>query len=440
MKALDKKPENNLRAFLAKAVAGTFGLQIANAGFGYLNVLLLARFLGAAGYGTYAYAIAWVNLLTIPALLGLKGLIIREVSVYHSKEQWGLAKGLLIWANKIVFIAALTLALLFVSAIWQLAPPSDPQVLTVLWAAIIAIPLSALTRLRQPMMQALNRIVLGQLPELLIRPLLLSLLFGGSYLAFEQHFAPSWAMGMYVTASGVAFLIGSRLLQKSLPPIYQKVPAEYQPRTWLKSALPMLLVGGMYIINNKTDVVMLGMMQDQAEVGIYTVATQGAGLLTFVLIAFNTSLAPTFASLYSQGNLRKLQKIVTKSARMILLAALPLGLGLIIFSTFFLSLFGPEFIQGKDTLSILMIGQLFNAATGSVALLLTMTKHERDVAIGVTTSALLNIILNVVLIPKNGAEGAALATTVSRSLWNIVLVFLAYKRLRIHTTALGKII
>lgn len=440
MKALGKKQDKNLRTFLAKAVAGTFGLQIANAGCGYLSTLLLARFLGAAGYGAYAYAIAWVNLLTIPALLGLQGLITREVSVYQSKEQWGLAKGLLIWANKIVFLTSLTLALLFALAVWRVTPDSKPQMLTVLWIAIIALPLGALTRLRQPTMQALNRIVLGQLPELLIRPLLLIILLGGSYLVFGSEFTPSWAIGLYVVANGVAFLIGSRLLQRSLPPIYKKVAAEYKPRIWIKSALPMLLVGGMYIINNKTDVVMLGVMKEQSEVGIYTIATQGAGLISFVLIAFNTSLAPTFASLYSQGNLSKLQKIVTKSARMVLLAALPIGLGLIIFGAYFLSLFGSEFVQGKGVLVILIIGQLANAATGSVALLLTMTKHERDVAIGVTTSALLNILLNAILIPSSGAEGAALATTISRILWNLVLVFLVYKRLRIHSTALGKLI
>ena len=436
MKSLGEQ-KHNLRHFLAKAVAGTFGLQVANAGFAYVSTLLLARFLGAAGYGSYAYALAWLGLLSIPALLGLPGLITREISVYQAKSQWGLAKGLLIWANKVVFLTSLAIALLFVSATWSFTS-SDPQALSVLAIAAIALPLMTLTQLRQPTMQALNRIVLGQLPELFIRPLLFIGLLGGTYLAFGKNFTAPWAMGLYVAANGVAFLFGTWFLTKSLPAVYQAVSAEYAPKIWLQSALPMLLIGGMYVINNRTDTVMLGVMRDQAEVGIYSIASQGSNLLSFVLIAFNTSLAPTFASLYAQGNFNRLQRIVTKSSRMILLATLPMSLGLIVFGNYFLSLFGAEFVQGKSALIILIVGQFFNAATGSVALLLTMTHYERDVAYGVTASAVLNVILNAVLIPSSGLEGAAIATTASRIAWNVLLVFLVYKRLGIHSTALGK--
>ncbi len=435
MKSLGK--ETSLRSFLAKAVAGTFGLQVANAGFAYISTLLLARFLGAAGYGSYAYALAWLGLLSIPALLGLPGLITREVSVYQAKSHWGLAKGLLIWANKVVFLMSLAIALLFAVAIWRFAN-SDPQTISVLVIAAIALPLGTLTQLRQPTMQALNRIVLGQLPELLIRPLLLISLLSGSYLALGKNLTAPWAMGLYVMANGVAFLVGTWFLQRSLPAIYKEVSAEYEPGVWLRSALPMLLIGGMYVVNNRTDTIMLGIMRDQAEVGIYSIASQGSSLLSFVLIAFNTSLAPTFASLYSEGNISRLQKIVTKSSQMILLATLPMCLGLVVFGTYFLSLFGAEFVQGKGVLVILIVGQFFNAATGSVALLLTMTNYERDVAFGVTASAVLNVILNAVLIPYSGPEGAAIATTVSRIAWNVLLVFLVYKRLGIRSTALGK--
>ena len=436
MKSLGEQ-ENSLRSFLAKAVAGTFGLQVANAGFAYVSTLLLARFLGAAGYGSYAYALAWLNLLTIPALLGLPGLITREISIYQSKSNWGLAKGLLLWANKIVLLTSLALALLFVG-ITRWLTNATPQTVSILGIAAIALPLMTLTQLRQPTMQALNRIVLGQLPEFLIRPVLFISLLGGSYLAFGKNFTAPWAMGLYVAANGVAFLFGTWFLTKSLPAVYQEVSAEYAPRVWLRSALPMLLIGGMYVINNRTDTIMLGVMRDQAEVGIYSIASQGSSLLSFVLIAFNTSLAPTFASLYAKGNVNRLQKIVTKSSRMILLATVPMCLGLTVFSSFFLSLFGTEFVQGKSALIILVVGQFFNAATGSVALLLTMTHYERDVAYGVTASAVLNVILNAVLIPSSGLEGAAIATTASRIAWNILLVFLVYKRLGIHSTALGK--
>ena len=66
-----------------------------------------------------------------------------------------------------------------------------------------------------------------------------------------------------------------------------------------------------------------------------------------------------------------------------------------------------------------------------------MTGHERNVAIGVGISAALNIILNVLLIPKWSVAGAAVATACSMITWNILLATWVYKTIGIHSTALG---
>jgi O-antigen/teichoic acid export membrane protein len=135
----------------------------------------------------------------------------------------------------------------------------------------------------------------------------------------------------------------------------------------------------------------------------------------------------------------KLQRMITKSARVILIGSLPIAIVLILFGHWFLLFFfGQDFIQGEKALAILGAGQLINAATGSVGLLLIMTGYERDAAMCVGISAVLNMILNAFLIPKWGLEGAAAATTTTVMFWNILLAILLYKRLGIHSTALGK--
>ncbi len=438
MKSLGNQ-QHNLRSFLARAVAGTFGLQVASAGLGYLSTLFLARLLGAAGYGSYAYAIALLNLLLIPAVLGLRSTLTRDIAVYRTQADWGAVRGLLQWANNIVLWASIFLAVVTLGVVWQLSQSTDSQTLIVLAIALLSLPVRALTELRQAAMYALQHIVSGQLPEMLIRPLLFVTLLGSGYLTFGDKFTAPWAMAAYAFTSVIAFFVGNHLLKKAVSRHCQPAPAQYQRKLWLQRSLPMLLVGGMYVINNQTDKVMLGAMQGVSAVGIYNIASQGTKLITFVLIAFGTSLGPTFASLYAQGNISRLQQIITKSCRLILLSALPISIGLIVFGAQFLSLFGPDFVQGKTVLAILSIGQLTNAATGTVALLLTMTNHQKDVATGVTLSALLNIILNALLIPRWGAEGAAVATASSAILWNVLLVIVAYKRIGIHSTALGKL-
>ncbi len=430
---------DNLKGFLARAVAGTLGFRVLNAGLGYAIGLLLARLLGAEGYGIYAYALAWATLIEMPATLGLAPLVTREISVYQTQSAWQLVRGLLRWSHQMIAIAAIALAA--IAAILAQIVQSDAHspTVAVFWIAMSAVPFMALSRLRQATMQAFDRIVVGQLPELLLRPIAIVLCLAGAYFFLEQKLTPPLAMGIYAAGTLIAFLVGVGLLLTALPPQIQTISSEYRTRNWIKNALPMLFLGGMYLLNNQTDTVMLGAMENAETVGIYTVANRGAGLITFILVAFNSALAPTFANLHAAGDRVRLQRVLTKSCRFILLAALPIALGLIVFGHWFLWLFGAEFVRGKLILIILCLGQLTNAFTGSVAVLLNMTGHQKDTAIGVAIAAILNIILNAALIPQWGGEGAATATATSTMIWNIALVILVYKRLKLYSTPLGKL-
>lgn len=436
---LSESSPGGLKNFLAKAVAGTLGLKIASACLGYLSSLLLARFLGVEGYGIYAYGLAWVTLLRIPAMLGLAPLVVREVAIYRSKKAWGLVRGILLWSNNLVLTASITIALFAAFAARHLLPDSSNQTLSVFWIAMVSLPLIAWGNIKQGAMQALNHIVKAQLPELVVRPLVLLGLLCGVYLLSGRELAASWVMGMYSIATGTSFLMVSSFLSQCLPETVKSASPEYCTKEWIRAALPMLFIGGMYIINNQADIIMLGALKEPATVGMYSVANRAASLIVFILVAVNTSFAPTFASLYATGNLERLQKVVTKSSRLTFLVALPVATGLIVFGHWFLILFGSEFTAAKTTLNILCLGQLFNAFVGSIAVLLNMTGYQNDVALGVGISAVVNITLNAALIPHWGATGAAVATTSSTILWNILLIILTQKKLRIYPTVVGKL-
>jgi len=430
----NKSSTNSLKKSLIKAATGTFGIKVINAFLLYANSVLLARVLGFQEFGSYMYATAWVNLLVIPAVLGLEGLVTREVAVYQTQSNFNLAKGLIDWSNRVVLLNATALAVLTSLVVWGFTRTSNPDQLPVFVMAMISLPFIALSRLRQSTMQALRHMVIGQVPEMLIRPAILIASLSVIYFIYNQKFTALYAMIIYLFANLLTYTAGVFFVWNYLPDNIKNAVSEVHPRQWINSALPMLLIGGMYLINNQTDTVMLGILKNSDSVGLYTVANRGAGLISFVLIAINTALAPNFASLYAGGDLKRLQKIVSNSCRIAFVSALIIALILMIFGQWFLFLFGAEFVRGQAALNILSLGQLINASTGAVALLLLMTGHERDTALGVTISALLNIFLNVILIPRWGAEGAATATAISMVVWNAILAVFAYKRLKINST------
>lgn len=429
-----------LRTLLIKGSVGTFALKVISTGLAFLISLLLARILRAEGYGIYAYTMAWVSLLGVLAVLGLDRLIVREVAVYQTQSAWGLMRGLLRRANQAVVVVSLVLTFLAALGAWILAGRSGSQMLISFWVALTMLPFVALNSLRQAALRGLNRVVVGQLPEMFFQPVLFITLIVAAYLFIEKNFTAPFALGMNVVAAGVAFIIGTRLLYKNLPEAARKTLPAHETRAWSRSALHLMLIASLQVINARADIVMLGAMKGTNATGIYAVATKGAELIAFILIAVNMALAPTIASLYAAKEMKRLQRLITQSARIILFISLPIGLGLIFFGNWFLTfVFGGEFMQGKTALSVLSIGQIINAGMGSVGLLLISTGHERDVTVGIGISALLNVVLNAFLIPIWGLEGAATATAASMIMWNILLAILVYRRLGIHSTALGRI-
>jgi O-antigen/teichoic acid export membrane protein len=298
----------------------------------------------------------------------------------------------------------------------------------------------ALTRVRQAAMAGLQRVVLGALPETLVQPVLLIILLAGGYFFLQGSMTATWAMGMNVLATGVAFVLGACLLHTALPSGVRTTPPAYRTSRWASSSVPLLFLAGLNIIYTQTAILMLGAIAGTHVVGLYGVANRGAELIAFVLTAVNSAMAPTIAGHYASGDVRGLQEIVTRVARATFLFSLPVAVGMIGFGHWFLEhLFGAEYVQARYALVILSWGQIINVAMGSVGLLLIMTGHEWDAALGIGASALVNLLLGALLIPRWGLEGAAFSAASSMVLWNILMAVAVYRRVGIHCSLLGRL-
>lgn len=433
------KDEVDLSTLLIEGSVGIFVLKIISTGLGFVISLMLARLLGAKGLGIYAYAFAWVGLLGVPSVLGLDKLLVRNIAAYHTQSAWGMMRGLLRRANQMVLIISLGLALVAAGVAGTLIKHFDSQILSAFWIALIMLPLSALTRLRQAAIQGLHRVVLCQLPEILIQPLVFMALVGAVYLIRERNLSPHGAVGLQVVSASVVFLIGTGLLYKILPRPAKDASPVYQTRLWIRSALPLLLAAGMQIIIAQTDIIMLGSIKGTEAAGVYAVANRLAFLIVFVMMSVNTVLAPTISHLYISQDITRLQSIVTKAARITLAASLVIWILLIFFGSWLLSLFGVEFIKGQAAMSILSTGLVVCTPAASVGLLLSMTRYEKDLAWVTGLAAMTNIILNGILIPKYSIEGAAIATSISLILSNAMAFLRVYKRLGINPSIFGDI-
>lgn len=399
--------------------------------------ILLARWLGADGYGVYATAMAVLLFLGVPTTLGLPNLVIRLLASYRVHEEWGLMRGLMQRVNMIVLLLAIFLAgsgAVVVLALGERLAPVQTHAL--LWAMAL-LPLVTLGALRAAALRGLHHVVLGQLPESLVMPgLFIALLAAWSFAG--AAFTPEIAVALRFAAVAAAFAVGAWLLLRRLPVQVRRAASRYETASWARSAVPLLFIGGMVIINTQTDVLMLAAIQGSESAGVYQATARGAELVALSLVVVNVTIQPVISRLYAAGEMHRLQRVLTAAARGTLAIALPAALVLALFGRPILGLvFGQEFERGALCLAILCGAQVVNAGAGSVGAILTMTGYERDSALGIGLGAFTNVGLNAILVPLWDIEGAALATGMSLLVWNVVLAVRVRQRLSLDSTALG---
>ena len=185
-------------------------------------------------------------------------------------------------------------------------------------------------------------------------------------------------------------------------------------------SLPLIVGSIMSVIMSNTDMIMIGNMLDKKEVGIYKVGAEIATLPSMILIILNTVFPPIISKLYHNDEMDKLRYMYKKSARILALSSGVIVLIIIIFRKTILSYYGIEFISGEYVVIYRGIGQLMNASVGSVWYLITMTGRPKVNMVGKILAASLNVVFNIILIPKYGISGAALASMISVGFVNIL--------------------
>lgn len=172
-----------------------------------------------------------------------------------------------------------------------------------------------------------------------------------------------------------------------------------------------------------------GFFLDFGDVGMLNGAFRLSLLISFLLVAVNTVLAPRFASLHSGGDRAGVEVVAKKGVRMMLLPAIVVMTAYIMFPGEIMSVLGEEFSAGGGLLVILALGQLVDVLAGSVGYLLTMSGNEKDLWFVSKWSGFTALVLPFVLIPLWGAYGAAFACAFTVVFQNLLASWFVKRRL-----------
>ena len=422
---------------LVRPIAAGGIVQFGGSLLTFLAGVQLARGLGVAGFGVFGMATAVIGLASVPGELGLSTLVVREVAAASSRGDIGTIFAILRWAERTCYLVSTAIIAVLVAVVLVFLGGTDTQLGRALLFGSAMIPLVALMRIRSGILQGLHFVILSRVPNSLLRPAAFSaLLFVGFGLWPQLDVGAT--LGLNSIAAGLACCVAYLWARSRLPEGLDQSVERERRRQWLSSALPMAAADAMRGIQLQLAVLILGAATDEMQVGLFRIGVSILTVLNTVNLLVIGALSSHLARLHAQNEKLKLQHLMTRAAQALFAGTLVLGLPLIIAGGPLLRLvFGAEFAPAALPLTILVIGQLVNAAFGLNAALLTMTGYERLVTRALVIAVVLMGITVAFLGRSYGATGAAVASVISLLTWNVLTSLDAKRRLGISTLAIG---
>jgi O-antigen/teichoic acid export membrane protein len=411
----------------------SIAIRVAGVGLSYLAHVLLSRILGASGYGQYAIALGWALVLVLPARMGFDYSAIRYGTMYLESDDRSSLRGFIR-----VSIGSVTFASLLIGIIMVLAASAFASRIAVLTMAAAAalLPALALVGVLAVLMRITGRYFASQFYDQVLRPAGLILLLG----LFLLNNASLSARAAVLLTSIAAWLSLAALgwhFRTSFARVWTARPSFIDMRKWYVLSLPLLGVTVAQELLNQLEVILLGALADPRSAGLFSAASRLVSLMTFALAAFGIVGGPLIASAYHRGNFDELQYVTKLTTRLGLIFAVGIALLLVVGGKLLLGLFGPEFREAYVPLLILVAGGVVNAITGIVVYLATLTGRERPALVIFLSALAISLVLNLLLIPRLGIVGAAVASSTALSFWNLAMLAFVRRELGIDASAFG---
>lgn len=375
--------------------------QIISYILGFFFVMYTARYLGAAGFGVLSFALAFTAIFGVFSDLGLSTLTVREVARDKSLAEKYLGN----IAVMKVFLVAITFGLIALTI--NILDYPD-QTIKVVYLVALSIIFGAFSIMFNSIFQSYENMEYVSLGQILKSILMLA----GALFAISKGLSVVGFASIYFIVSAV--ILGYNFVVCKWKFVKPTLEADWSFwKATIKEALPFGLTGTFITIYLWIDSVMLSLMKGSEVVGWYNAAYRLVLVLLFIPVAFNSAVFPLMSQFYisSQNSLEFMYKKIFKY---MLIIGLPIGVGLtLLVKRIILLIFGAGYIPSVIALQILTWAIVLIFARNAFERLFESINQQIIVTKILGFCAILNVILNLVLIPKYSYTGAAVATLIT---------------------------
>ncbi|MFQ5606116.1 MAG: flippase [bacterium] len=361
-------------------------------------VLLMARYLGARTYGEYAFAFAVANIVLAFSDLGINTLLTRDLAKDPGLQQRYLSNALGI---KII---STMLVLLLIAALNSVVPIFKESALVIFLVVlnhglrVVSSTFIAVVRANMKMQYEAAAGILNRLLSL-----------AGGVAALLAGYGLVTVVSVFLVASAIEFLYLAGMVQARFTPFRVRFDFAEQKRMVRKS-LPFLLMIFLALVNYRLDAILLGILHGKEATGVYSAAY----VLVLNLILFQQIAGRVLLPLLSQcppNQKEPFQKYCRQTIKGLVVLALFVVLTVLGYSDQIISLlYSDDFQDAAGCLRILIFAVAFMFVSHILFIALIALKKERQVTKGWLAAVTVNVVLNLLLIPKFSYLGACAAT------------------------------
>jgi O-antigen/teichoic acid export membrane protein len=396
----------------------------------FLLVVVISRGMGPEGAGVFFQAIALFMIVTAAAQFGSDAGVIRMLHVYPADGRDADRRRMLSVALWTVFLLSGLLATGMFLAAPLIADAFMRGVSTstsVLLIRILApfIPLATITLVTLAATRAFGTMIPTVAVENIGKPaarlalVLVAMATGAGIVAVML----SWAAPVAVGAVLALFVLREMARRRGIRHMGERSPGKRRlAAEFWRFAAPRGAAGIVEITLGWLDILLLGAFRPAAEVGVYAAVSRAAVAALFILRATNKAFQPRISALLAGDRRDEAQTLYQVATCWLMAASLPIFITLAVFPDFLLGVFGEGFDAGRTPLLILALAMLVNVSTGNVNAVLVMGGRGVWNLLNSSAALAINIVLNLLLIPRIGIVGAAVAWAISIIVTNLAAV------------------
>lgn len=232
---------------------------------------------------------------------------------------------------------------------------------------------------------------------------------------------------LYVASLFMAGIASFYWLRPWWPHLNLSSPTRFDVRAVLSESLPLAPVSFFSFLMLWADTLLTGLLLSNADVALFTVAARLSFVSLFFLGALDATIYPRLLKIHKHQpeQLREFfwqsTALVTGILGVVTLLLLALGHTL-------LAIFKPEYVQADITLAILLVAQLARALSLTFSFMFIMENQVRYLNTMLVTALLIDIVANLILIPRHGIAGAAIATLLANVLMTLGVIILFFRK------------